>query len=147
MGIGTTRHRLRMFDWLKSGKAPEARRGMPSPRLGEDEFKRRFRSQYQDPIFAELQRELDKIAQAAWDAYANSRKSPRTRKAGPQFADPDHDLAEDWLKAHEAIKAAQRRYEDKDLPAQILLINCSSRSEHTCPSEMSKSYRLVQIAK
>jgi multimeric flavodoxin WrbA len=27
------------------------------------------------------------------------------------------------------------------------LINCSSRSEHTCPGEMSKSYRLVEIAR
>ncbi len=29
----------------------------------------------------------------------------------------------------------------------MLLINGSSRSEHTCPGEMSKSYRLVEIAR
>ena len=81
-----------MFDWLKDGKAPEPRKGMPSPRLAEDEFKRRFRAQFQDPAF-ERSRELDKVAEAAWDAYAHSRKSPRTRKAGPEFADPDYDLS------------------------------------------------------
>lgn len=136
-----------MFDWLKDKKAPQPRKGMPSPRLDEEEFKKRFRSQFQDSNFEPLQSELDKIANAAWDAYAHSRKSPRTRKAGAQFADPDYDLAEDWIAAHEAIEKAQAQHEDKALPSRILLINCSSRSEHTCPSEMSKSYRLAQLAK
>ena len=135
-----------MFDWLKHG-TPEPRRGMPSPRLDEQEFKRRFRSQFQDPAFDPLQSELAKVTHAAWDAYEHSRKSPRTTKAGPEFADPDYDLSVDWYAAHEAVKAAQRRHEDRSLPARILLINCSSRSEHTCPGEMSKSYRLVEIAR
>ena len=135
-----------MLDWLKGKKVPEPRKGMPSPRLTETEFKERFRSQFPDPNFAELQPELDKITHAAWDAYAHSRKSPHTRKAGEQFADPEYDLSEDWIAAHEAIKTAQRRHEDENLPPRVLLINCSSRSEHTCPGEMSKSYRLVQIA-
>ena len=30
----------------------QARKGMPSPRLGEDEFKRRFLDQFQDPAFS-----------------------------------------------------------------------------------------------
>jgi multimeric flavodoxin WrbA len=127
-------------------EAPEPRKGMPSPRLGEDEFKRRFRSQFQDAAFDVLQEELDKIADAAWDAYAQSRKSPRTRKAGPGFADPDYDLAQDWLVARDAIHAAQRRHDDAALAPRILLINASARSEHTCPGEMSKSYRLADIA-
>ena len=91
--------------------------------------------------------ELARITEAAWDAYANSRKSPHTLKAGPEFADPDYDLATDWYDAHEAVKAAQERHADKNLPSRVLLINCSSRSEHTCASEMSKSWRLVDIAR
>jgi hypothetical protein len=43
---------------------------------------------------------------AAWDAYSNGRKSPLTRKAGPGFADPDYDLAADWLAARDAIRQA-----------------------------------------
>ncbi|MCR5878577.1 hypothetical protein [Phenylobacterium sp. J367] len=27
------------------------------------------------------------------------------------------------------------------------MINCSSRSEHTCPGEMSKSWRLLELAR
>jgi multimeric flavodoxin WrbA len=120
---------------------------MPSPRIGEDEFKRRFRSQFQDQAFEPLQAELARMADAAWHAYEHSRKSPHTRKAGPEFADPDYDLAVDWYNAYKAIEAAQARYENKSLPLRILLINCSSRSEHTCPGEMSKSWRLVDIAR
>jgi multimeric flavodoxin WrbA len=135
-----------MFDWLKNGKAPAPRKGMPSPRLDETEFKLRFRSQFQDQNFEALLPELDKITQAAWDAYEHSRKSPHTRKAGTAFADPDYDLAVDWIAAHEAVQAAQRRHDEAKGPIRILLINGSSRSEHTCPGEMSKSYRLAQIA-
>lgn len=136
-----------MLDWLKSGKVPEPRKGMPSPRLDEDEFKRRFRAQFQDPAFDSLQAELAKIVSAAWDGYEHSRKSPRTQKAGPGFADPEYDLGVDWIAAKAAIESAQRRHEDAGLPPRILFINCSSRSEHTCPGEMSKSYRLVEIAR
>jgi hypothetical protein len=110
---------------------------MPSPRLNAAEFRKRFLSQFQDPSFEPLASELDKIAAAAWDAYDSHRKSPRTRKAGSEFADPNYELSVDWLKARAAIANAQRRYEERSTPA-ILLINCSSRSEHTCPGEMSK---------
>jgi multimeric flavodoxin WrbA len=135
-----------MFDWIKSGKAPAPRKGMPNPRLDETVFKQRFRSQFHDGNFLPLTSEIEKLAEAAWDAYSHSRKSPVTRKAGPSFADPDYDLAADWLNACEAVKAAQQRHDDARSPLRILLINGSSRSEHTCPGEMSKSYRLAEIA-
>jgi multimeric flavodoxin WrbA len=128
------------------GEAPEPRKGMPEVALDESEFRRRFLSQYADSAFDPLRAELDRIAGAAWDAYSHHRKSPRTRKAGPEFADPDYDLATDWIAAHEAVKMAQAEYEDPNQPPCILIVNGSSRSEHTCPSEMSKSWRLTQIA-
>jgi multimeric flavodoxin WrbA len=114
--------------------------------LDQEEFRRRFLSQFKDQAFQSLSAELDRIASAAWEAYSHHRKSPRTRKAGPGFHDPDYDLAVDWIAARETIKAAQKRHDDPSGSSRILLISGSSRSEHTCPSEMSKSYRLVQIA-
>jgi multimeric flavodoxin WrbA len=125
----------------------EPRKGSPSPRLSEEEFKRRFLNQFQDPVYEGLSSELAKIAAAAWDAYANSRKSPKTRKAGPGHADPEYDLSLDWIAAREAIQAAQRCYEDPKGPLRFLLVNGSSRSEHTCPGELSKSYRIIDIAR
>jgi hypothetical protein len=80
------------------------RKGMPSPRLNENEFRKRFLAQFQDPAFDALASELDQIVAAAWDAYEHSRKAPRTRKAGNEFADPDYDLSVDWLAARAAIR-------------------------------------------
>ena len=136
-----------MLDWFKHGKAPEPRKGSPSPRLEENEFKQRFRAQFKDPAFDILAAELEKITEAAWEAYRHSRKSPHTRKAGPEFADPDYELAVDWLSARQAVQTAQRQHEDAAAPARVLLINGSSRSEHTCPGEISKSYRLAHLAR
>src|SRR4051795_11550773 len=73
----------------------EPRGGTPSPRLSEQEFLARFLSQFPDPAFDPLRGELARVAAVAWDAYANQRKSPRTRKAGPGFADPAYDPAQD----------------------------------------------------
>jgi len=123
------------------------RKGMPSPELDRAAFTERFLDQFRDPAFERLQPELDRIAAVAWDGYIAGRKSPRTRKAGPGYADPDYDLAEDWINARAMIEAAQAQHEDRSRPPRILLINGSSRSEHTCPGEMSKSFRLLEIAR
>ena len=125
----------------------EPRKGMPSPRLNEEEFRRRFLGRFQDPAYDLLQAEIDRIAAAAWDAYSHSRKSPHTRKAGPGFADPDYELSVDWIAAREAIREAEHRHADPALPARILLVCGSPRSEHSCPGEMSKSFRLIELAR
>lgn len=123
------------------------RRSTPATEgLTAQEFKRRFRSQFADPAFDGLARELEQVAAAAWDGYEQGTKSPRTRKAGAQFADPDYELAIDWIAAREALIAAQALHDDPSSPSQFLLINCSNRNEHTCPGESSKSYRLTQLA-
>jgi multimeric flavodoxin WrbA len=121
------------------------RKGMPDPSLVEAEFKARFLGQYQDPAFDSLAVELQRVAAAAFEAYSHHRKAPRTEKAGAGYADPDYDLAIDWIEARRAILAAQERH-DAEGPPVVLLINAAARSEHTCPGEMSKSYRLARIA-
>jgi multimeric flavodoxin WrbA len=125
---------------------PDVRKGMPPVKLDRDEFEKRYRRRFLDPVFRPLQGEIDAIIGAAWDAYRNSRKSPETHKAGPDFVDPDYEISIDWLKAREAIEDAQRRHDDRKQPPRILIINGSSRSEHTCPGEMSKTWRLVKLA-
>ena len=126
---------------------PEPRKGMPSPQLDEATFRQRFLSRFIDPAFDTLSGELEAIAAAAWDGYSHHRKAPRTEKAGPGYADPDYDMAVDWLSAKAAIAAAQMRHDNPDGPCRVLIVNASSRSEHTCPGEMSKSYRLAEISK
>jgi hypothetical protein len=90
----------------------DVRKGMPPVKLSREEFEKRYRNRFIDPVFKPLTRELDAIVKAAWDAYSQSRKSPVTRKAGPGFADPDYEISVDWLAAREAILAAQRQHDD-----------------------------------
>jgi multimeric flavodoxin WrbA len=123
------------------------RKGMPSPRLSREEFRRRYRQRFVDPAFDSVRSEIDAVEAVAWEAYAASRKAPLTRKAGPEFADPDYDMSVDWLKARDAIAAARRRHDDPAARSRILVVNGSPRSEHTCPGEMSKSWRLLEIAR
>ena len=124
----------------------DVRKGMPPRKLDRAAFEARLSSRFIDPAFHPLERELTAIVAAAWDAYAEGRKAPLTRAAGPGFADPTYEIAVDWLAAREAVSAAQARHDDPNGPARVLLINGSSRTEHTCPGEMSKSWRLVEIA-
>jgi hypothetical protein len=126
---------------------PDVRKGMPPRKLDRATFEKRYKSAFVDRAFAPLAPQLDAIAAAAWDAYSNGRKAPQTRKAGPGFADPDYDISVDWLDARAAIEAAQKRYDDRSARPRILLINGSARTEHTCPGEMSQSWRLIEIAK
>ncbi|MHC2439965.1 multimeric flavodoxin WrbA [Bradyrhizobium sp. USDA 4451] len=125
---------------------PDVRKGMPSVKLSRDEFERRYRSRFVDPAFKLLTREVDAIVAAAWDGYSHSRKAPATRQAGPGFADPSYEIANDWLVARQAILEAQRRHDKVDEPMRILIVNGSPRSDHTCPGEMSKTWRLVELA-
>jgi multimeric flavodoxin WrbA len=128
-------------------KTPEPRKGMPDVGLSKTAFIERFKAQYQDPAFDAVAEQMDAVAQVAWDGYIKYRKAPRTRKAGPGYADPAYDLSIDWIAAKDAIGKAQAEHDDQAGPTRILLINASSRSEHTCPGEMSKSYRLLEIAR
>ena len=121
------------------------RTGSPSVQLTREEFRERFRAQFVDPAFDAVADELAAVEAVAWDGYASSRKSPRTRKAGDGFADPTQELSIEWLETRDAIHAAQRLH-DSPGPIRALVINGSSRSEHTCPGELSKSFRLVAEA-
>ena len=56
-----------------------------------------------------------------------------------------YQLARAWINTAEAVRAAAQAHRE-DGADRVLLINASPRSEHTCPGEMSKSYRLAQIA-
>jgi hypothetical protein len=139
-----------MFVWARNASSVRAKvyaitKGMPSPRMTKEEFKQRFLNQFQDQSFDSLTAELERVA-GGLDAYAHARKAPHTRRAGTGYADPDYDLALDWINAADAIRAESDAHNSSESADRILLINGSSRSEHTCPGEMSKSYRLAQVA-
>lgn len=127
--------------------APVPREGQPDPKLPREEFVRRYHIAFVDPAFDAHRQAIDQLAAIAWEAYQEGRKAPRTHKAGPGFADPDYDLSDEWRAARDAVQAAQARQRDPASPDRLLLVCASPRSEHTCPGEMSKTWRLLEAAR
>jgi multimeric flavodoxin WrbA len=126
---------------------PEVRKGQGSTKLTREEFARRLRERFYDPAFDGVSHEIERIVEIAWESYDEYRKSPRTRKAGPGFQDPEYELPVEWLEARERILQAKARYDDHTASARLLLVCGSARSDETCPGEMSKTFRLVQTAR
>lgn len=115
-------------------------------KISEKKFKLRFGNQFLDPYFDKHRGEIDKLADVAWQVYQESRKAPFTRKAGPEFKDPNYDLSVEWYDTCEAMKVAQKIHDDPLSPPQILIISASDRNEHTCPGEQSKTILMTELA-
>jgi hypothetical protein len=90
----------------------------PSPTVRKGQGDARF----YDPAFDEVRAEIDRIIEVAWRTYDGYHKSPRKRKAGPGFADPEFELPVEWLAARNAVIAAEQRQRDPATPRRILLI-------------------------
>jgi multimeric flavodoxin WrbA len=126
---------------------PDVRTGQGATKLTREEFRRRFRERFFDPAFEAVSSEIDRLEEVAWDAYDEYRKSPRTRKAGAEFADPDYELPIEWLETRAKIQDAEKKHRDPAGPARVLLICASPRTDDTCPGEMSKTFRLATTAR
>ena len=123
------------------------RKGMPDVQITKDEFARRFRDRFVDPAFKTNEAAITAIIDTAWDGYDIYRKNPVKARAGVGFANPDAMLPVEWLETRRNIAAAEARQKDPKSPNRILLVNGSMRSDQSCPGEMSKSWRLMTLAK
>lgn len=131
----------------KRVRIPRARTGQGDVKLSREEFANRLKEQFYDPSFDPVRPEIDRIIEVAWKNYDEYRKSPRTRKAGRGFADPEYELPVEWLEARAWVRAAEKQQKVPGGPGRILLVCASSRHDQTCPGEMSKTFRLVQLAR
>ena len=123
------------------------RKGQAPAQLERAEFSTRFRASFHDPAFRAEDQSIARLEEIAWQAYAEGRKAPFTRKAGPGYADPDYNLSTDWIATKERIGEAQRRWADPASPSRVLLICGSARNDGTCPGEMSKTFRLLGLCR
>jgi multimeric flavodoxin WrbA len=123
------------------------RKGQGSVQLSRAEFIARLRERAYDPAFRAAEAEFERIADIAWNGYHEYRKSPRRRRAGAGFKDPGYELPVEWLDTRKAIRAAERRQRSRSGPSRILLVAGAARHDQTCPGEMSKTFRLAQIAR
>ncbi len=126
---------------------PTLRKGQGDVKLSREEFASRLAERFYDPAFDGVRADIDRIIETAWLSYDEYHKSPRKRKAGPGFADPEFELPVEWLAARDAVAKAERRQRDPSAPRRILLVCGAARHDQTCPGEMSKTFRLVQLAR
>ena len=125
----------------------DVRKGQGDVKLTREEFERRLRERFYDPEFEQVERQIADVIDVAWKAYDEYHKSPRTRKAGPGFANPDFELPVEWLETRERIQQAERQHEDASRRGRVLLVCGAARHDQTCPGEMSKTFRLASLAR
>ena len=117
----------------------------PAP-LTREQFRERFNGGFYDPAYAAERDAIARLEAIAWEALQAGRKAPITRPAGRGFADPAYPVSVQWLETRKRLKAAQRHWADSATPSRVLLICGSARNDGTCPGEMSKTWRLTELA-
>jgi multimeric flavodoxin WrbA len=127
--------------------AIDVRKGQGDVKLTREEFEGRLRERFYDPEFQKVERQIADVIDVAWNAYDEYHKSPRTRKAGPGFANPEFELPVEWIESHERLQEATRRHQDASGRGRVLLVCGAARHDQTCPGEMSKTFRLASQAR
>ena len=125
----------------------QIRKGQAPAPVARVEFHQRFMQDFFDPAYQAEQAALARLEAIAWDAYQQGRKAPVTAKAGPGFADPDYDLSVQWRATRDKLIAAQQAWSQPGTASRVLLVCGSARNDGTCPGEISKTFRLIQLAR
>jgi multimeric flavodoxin WrbA len=125
----------------------QPRTGQAPPTLTREEFRLRFQRSFYGPEYDPARTAIEQVEEIAWRNYSEGNKSPLTEKAGPEFADPDYDLSVEWRQTRDRVIAAQARQKDPATRSRVLLVCGSDRNDGSCPGEMSKTFRLMRIAR
>jgi multimeric flavodoxin WrbA len=130
-----------------ASQPPDVRKGEWGGLHPRDEFRARFRARFYDPAYQAEDEAITRLEAIAWEAYSKGRKAPLTRKAGSEFQDPDYDLSVEWIATRDRLLAAQARWSDPATKSRVLVVSGASRNDGSCPGEMSKTFRLSQVAR
>ena len=125
----------------------EIRKGQAPAQLSRVQFHDRFAQSFKDPLFVAEEAALARVEEVAWQAYEDSRKTPLTRKAGDGYADPDYDLSVEWMETRTRLASAEANRRETGARSRVLLIIGSARNDGTCPGEISKTFRLTNVAR
>ena len=123
---------------IRKGQAPAA--------LGRQAFGERFRARFYDPAYAVEADAIARLEEIAWCAHQEGRKAPVTRPAGRGFADATYEVSVQWLDTRKRLKAAEKRWHARHTASRVLLICGSARNDGTCPGEVSKTWRMTEMA-
>ncbi|MCB8746991.1 flavodoxin family protein [Rhodoferax sp. U2-2l] len=122
------------------------RKGQAPKPITRAEFHALFNVRFYDPAFEVERAAIDRLEAIAWKAIQDGRKAPLTQAAGRGFADPTYQISVQWLDTRKRLKAAQKHWQDPSTPTRVLLICGSARNDGTCPGEISKTWRLTEMA-
>ena len=134
-------------DSPKDAKPLWIRKGQAQNQLTREEFALRYRASFADPAFGIEELSIARLEEIAWQAYQEGRKAPITQKAGEGYADPDYEVSSEWIATKQRLAEAQLNWAEPSTPSKVLLICGSARNDGTCPGEMSKTFRLLHLAK
>lgn len=123
------------------------RKGQFDGMMDRDTFGLRFRDAFGHPRFLAVKEALSQVEEVAWQTYISSDKLAGTERAGDGYADPEYPLSVEWRATRERLLSAERRQKDPATRSRVLLICGADRNDGSCPGEMSKSWRLMQIAR
>lgn len=122
------------------------RKGQDDVQLTEAEFKQRMRERFFDPNFQAVDRAVEQVLDVAFKNYEAGRKAPLTSPAGEGYKDPAYKLSDQWRETRERLITAEAIQKNPASKSRLLIICASPRNEHTCPGEVSKTFRLAKIA-
>ena len=125
----------------------DIRKGQAPAPLVRSEFSARFRASFIDAAFRAEDPSISRLEEIAWGAYMEGRKAPFTQKAGAGYADPDYELSTEWVSTKKRLEAAQLHWSDPSATSRVLLVCGSARNDGTCPGEISKTFRLLALAR
>lgn len=122
------------------------RKGQAPAKLSRDEFHESFQKSFIDPTFIPVKDALLEIENIAWKNYSEGgHKAPITEKAGPDFFDPDYELSSEWKATRDRLLVAEKAQKNPQTNSRVLVICSSARNDATCPSEISKTWRLTLL--
>lgn len=125
----------------------QPRKGQAPAVLGRNEFHLKFTRSFMDPAFGTVAGALSQVEEVAWNNYITGNKAPLTAKAGNEFSDPDYQLSVEWKATRDRLLAAEATQKNPATPTRVLLICGAARNDGTCPGEISKTFRMTQLAK
>ena len=131
----------------KQGRPPAVVTGQVADFISREEFRRRFGANFVDPAFEVARNEIQKLETIAWAGYKAGRKAPVTRKAGKGFANPDYDLSVEWKATRDRLLKIDAHRKSAKSKSRALVVCGSPRNDGSCPGEMSKTFRLAEIAR
>jgi multimeric flavodoxin WrbA len=123
------------------------RKGQARAMLARQEFRERFAQRFFDPAFDAERDAIARLEKIAWQAYREGRKAPYTRAAGRGHADPSYEASVEWLATSTQLKRAQRDWAKPATRSRVLVVCGSARNDGSCPGEVSKTWRLSEIAR